>query len=192
MNALIGGDVCVSIFGHVYGTGALSFPVGARVLEVGCAEADWMTPMLAERPDLQIVGIDWRKCDRPGLVIRGDVLTVDFAPGSFDVAVGISSIEHIGLGHYEQDPLDVDGDIRCMERIAYWLKPGGWAYLDVPYEAAYHVHGTSHRAYDDPALASRLVVPGLTERKRWYATLESNGALTSGVGSVVAVQLERP
>lgn len=127
-----------------------------------------MTPMLAERPDLQITGIDWRPCERPGRVIRGDVLAVNFLPESFDAVVGISSIEHIGLGHYNADPLDEDGDRRCMERVARWLKPGGWVYADVPYGPEYHVEGTSHRVYDEAALDARLIAPGLTRSATWY------------------------
>ena len=161
------GDPCLSIFAHIYATGALVFPLQARVLEVGCAEADWVTPMLELRPDLQVTGIDWRAADRPGTVIRGDVLVHDFPAESFDVMVGISSIEHIGLGHYDEDPLDVDGDQHCMARVARWLKPGGWVYLDVPYGPTYTVHGTEYRAYDEATLAARLA-PGLQVTGRWY------------------------
>ncbi|MEY4377558.1 MAG: hypothetical protein RJB26_2108 [Pseudomonadota bacterium] len=164
------GDLCLSIFADVYATGALVFPPNARVLEIGCAEADWQTPMLALRPDLQITGVDWRKAKRPGTTIQGDILTQDFAPGSFDVVVGISSIEHIGLGHYEADPKYLDGDVTCMADVAQWLAPGGWAYLDIPYNAAgYEVLNTEARIYDDRALAERLTPLGLREAGRWYA-----------------------
>ena len=165
------GDICVSMFGAVYATGALVFPQGARVLEVGCAEGDWQTPMLAARPDLRITGIDWRDVEpRPGACVRGDVLTHDWPKASFDVMVGISSIEHIGLGHYDDDPLDEDGDRHCMERVARWLAPGGWAYLDVPYADAYSVEGTSHRVYNRAAFLDRLIVPSLRLHHTWYAT----------------------
>lgn len=166
-----GGDGCLEIWARCYATGTFDFPLGARVLEIGCAEADWMTPMLALRPDLQITGIDWRACRRPGTVIQGDVLTQDWPAASFDAVVGVSSIEHLGLGHYEGDPLDVDGDRHGMERVAQWLTPGGWVYLDVPYASSYRVDGTACRLYDDAALATRLIVPGLTERQRWPAAV---------------------
>jgi SAM-dependent methyltransferase len=162
----------LSLWADAYATGTYDFPPQARVLEVGCAEADWITPMLALRPDLVITGIDWRKCTRPGTVIQGDVLTQEFPDASFDVMVGVSSMEHIGLGHYDQDPLDVDGDVHAMARVVRWLKLGGWVYLDVPYEpAGYRVEGTSHRVYDDAALQARLL-PGLTIRQRWLSTTE--------------------
>ena len=131
-----------------------------------------MTPMLAMRPDLQITGIDWRAEARPAPTIHGDVLTHDFSPDSFDAIVGISSFEHIGLGHYDNDPKDVDGDRHCLARVARWLKPGGWVYGDVPYSESYRVHGTEYRAYDDDAVSSRLI-QGLTAHGRWYTTWQA-------------------
>lgn len=163
-----GTDGCLSIFGQVYATGALVFPHQAPVLEIGCAEADWMTPMLVLRPDLQITGIDWRACERPGAVVHGDILTQDWPAESFDVVIGISSIEHIGLGHYDQDPLDAEGDRRCMARVARWLKPGGWIYADVPYGDTFHVVGTSHRVYSEAALLDRLCPRPLVMTRLWY------------------------
>lgn len=176
-----GGDGCLSIFRDVWATGALVFPSGARVLEIGCAEADWMTPMLAERPDLNLTGIDWRRCPRPGTVIHGDVLTQTFPAASFDAVVGISSIEHIGLGHYSDDPLDPEGDRHCLEKVVSWLTPGGWVYADVPYDpTGFRVHGTEYRTYDDAAIADRLIVPGLRQVGAWYVTgTEPTKLLTS-------------
>jgi SAM-dependent methyltransferase len=166
----VSNDSCVSLFGAVWDTGIVPLPQGAKVLEIGCAEGDWQTPMLTARPDLQIAGIDWRACERPGTVIRGNVLTHDFPAASFDAVVCVSSIEHIGLGHYDADPLDPDGDRHAAERAVRWLKPGGYFYADVPYGLTYSVEGTSHRVYDDAALRSRLLVPGLIERRRWFSS----------------------
>lgn len=170
------GDRCLSIFRHVYDTGALVFPENASVLEIGCAEADWIGPMLEARPDLQITGIDWRPITRAGTVVRGDVLTYDFPAASFDAVVGISSVEHIGLGHYDNDPLDVDGDRHCLERVVTWLKPGGFVYADVPYlPLGYRVHGDEYRGYDRQAIRERLIVPGLTLEQTWFASWRDEG-----------------
>lgn len=168
------GDRCLSIFGAVYASGALVFPPNAQVLEIGCAEADWMTPMLALRPDLHITGIDWRASgERPGTVYRGNVLTQDFPEASFDAIVGISSVEHIGLGHYESDPIDRDGDVHAMQRAVRWLKPGGWVYADVPYNTTYRVCGTEYRAYDADALKTRLMGP-LRQTGQWFFTWQGH------------------
>jgi len=166
------GDSCLSIWSDAYASGRITFPPAARVLEIGCAEADWQSPMLAMRPDLQITGIDWRACTRPGTTIQGDVLRHDFPDASFDAVVGISSIEHIGLGHYNADPTHAAGDILTMGRALRWLKPGGWAYLDVPYNThGYLVLNTEARVYDDKALRDRLVPDGFREEARWFADI---------------------
>ncbi len=152
------GDVCLNIFTLFYPQ-YVDFPSGGRVLEIGCAEADWLTPMKATRPDLHLTGIDVRDCKRPGadVLIQGDVLTHEFPAGAFEAVVFISSLEHIGLTHYG-DPADADGDLATMQRVHRWLKPGGVVYFDVPWnpEPGYAVVGTSHRVYDQRTLVTRL------------------------------------
>jgi hypothetical protein len=64
-----GRDLCLSFWSQAMDSGWIYFPQHARVLEIGCAEADWQTPMLALRPDLQITGVDWRAVARPGVTL---------------------------------------------------------------------------------------------------------------------------
>src|SRR6185503_14384694 len=129
-----GNDLCLTFFRLAWPK-LFDFNPGAKVLEIGCAEADWLTPMKATRPDLHLTGIDWRGCKRPGAdaLMRGNVLEQSFERRCFDAVVLISALEHIGLGHYEKDPTDADGDIACMRRVWQWLKPGGFVYFDVPW-----------------------------------------------------------
>ena len=160
-----GGDMCLGFWASAWNSGAVTFPPNAFVLEIGCAEANWITPMLRERPDLVIQGVDWRACERKGAhsVVTGNVLEMDNRT-PFDAIVSVSAIEHIGLGSYNNDPKDPDGDTKTM-RLAYkWLKPGGWMYLDVPYRPTgpYSVN-SNFRAYDEAAIRSRLIVPGFEE-----------------------------
>ncbi len=156
------GDLCLGFFAECYTPALMPLREGAAVLEIGCAEADWMSAMLATRPDLQLTGIDWRAAKRPGTVVQADVLTHEFPPARFDAVVSISTIEHIGLSAYGGDPRDPDGDVKTVQRVASWLKPGGWFYFDVPFrDRVFEIHET-FRAYNWPALAKRyLSVPGL-------------------------------
>jgi hypothetical protein len=59
----------------------------------------------------------------------------------------ISTLEHIGLGRYG-DPLDVDGDIRCMREVWRVLHPGGHLVLTIPYGYPTVVFNL-HRIYDE-------------------------------------------
>lgn len=164
-----GGDMCLAFFAQAYEESWTSFPPGASVLEIGCAEADWQTPMRAKRSDLQMTGIDWREVKRVGTTVRGDVMLLDTFPrASFDAIVSISAIEHIGLGAYDEDPILASGDTVAMVNAHYWLKPGGWMYLDVPYRpnGPFEVH-SNFRAYNEKALQERLIdLPGFTVKHR--------------------------
>ena len=163
---------------------------GAAVLEIGCAEADWLGYFAQLRPDVRLTGIDWRPTT---LGIRGDVLSYDFPAESFDAVVSISAIEHIGLGAYDHDPVDPDGDTHAVERAWGWLKPGARLYFDVPYRPVgpYSVN-TNFRAYDPEAFRHRLVDPIVRASpqtlERWRAEFSACG----GDAPYLAVVWEKP
>ena len=158
MSYAAGTDVCLGFWKQAWEDGWMDFPPDARVLELGCAEADWQTPMLAIRPDLQITGIDVRPCTRPGLTIQGDILAQDFGPAAFDGIVAVSHLEWVGIGHYA-DPSYDEADVREMALCAEWLRPGGWMYLDVPHRPNGPDPTTKFRAYTDPMIRERIVEP---------------------------------
>jgi len=154
-----------------------TFPQGAHVFELGCAEADWLTPMKEARPDLHLTGLDQRSVSRKGadVVILGDVMTAEIPPYSFDCIVSVSTVEHIGLGGYG-DPLHEDGDAIAMERMASWIKPTGWIYFDVPYrpDGPYEVMKGKWRTYDEAQLQARLLTHW-RERSRKIFTCGGDG-----------------
>jgi SAM-dependent methyltransferase len=172
--AKAGMDLCVGFLDCCLDCGDFDFPQHARVLEVGCAEADTVAYLKERRPDLHITAIDWREVERPKAdkLVRGDVLRYTFPPASFDCIVAVSTVEHIGLGAYG-DPVDVDGDTHAMTRMASWVRPHGLIYVDVPYrpEGVYTVN-ENYRAYDDASVFTRLVVPSLT--RVFYRSFDVN------------------
>lgn len=162
-------DSCGQFFSTCLRTFAPRIPATARVLEIGCAEFNWLTGAAEAWPEMTFTGIDWRGMKHAGAatVIKGDVMTHAFPPASFDWIVSISAIEHVGLGHYSADPRREDGDTVAMTRAYDWLTPGGWLYFDVPYNPAkYEVVRTSHRVYDDAAVVDRLIA-GKPWRLAW-------------------------
>lgn len=65
---------------------------------------------------------------------RIEIQTVDEYMKSaqkFDAIVSISSIQHDGLGRYN-DPLNPKGDIIAMDTFKSMLRPGGYLFLSVP------------------------------------------------------------
>jgi hypothetical protein len=153
------GDMCMGFFKAFYDAGRLpELPPGARVLELGCAEADWLRQMKEVRPDLHLTGIDARDHGRPHADrhIVGDIFTATFEPAEFDAIVAISVLHWAGNGHYGDAKLDM-GDRTMMARARHWIKPTGWMYLDVAYNADGHlVRPAGLRAYSDASLRERL------------------------------------
>lgn len=164
-----GGDSCVDFFTACLQASTIDLPSTAHVLEVGCGEFDWLTPASAAWPEMTFDGIDWR-CKKPHpnprvTRIQGNVLVSDQYPHeTFDWVVAISTIEHIGLGHYAQDPLDSEGDVHALANIWRWLKPGGWLLFDVPFDpTGSRKIGTECRVYDQADIGRRLWTASLTQ-----------------------------
>lgn len=150
----------------------LTLPDDAAVLELGCAETDWLERMHAQNPHYRLTGVD---IHAPGnrwpFVKAGSAMDARlFAPESFDAIVLLGALEHFGLGFYG-DPVDDDGDTKTMVNIARWLKPGGWVYFDVPCQPTYSVRPNRHfRDYAPSSVQERLIAPsGLIERCRGYS-----------------------
>ena len=165
------GDGCALFFGRYLKAANPDVPAGGKVLEIGCSEFDWLTPASKRWPDAEFTGVDWRnppdanKRGPRAQAVHGNALDPDLFPARyFDLIVSLSAIEHMGLGHYNEDPLDVDGDTHAIANAVRWLKIGGWLLFDVPYNPAeYRVVDTSHREYNDDALWQRLWIDPLCQ-----------------------------
>lgn len=164
-----GKDLCLGFFREFWDEGAIEIPQGGRVLEIGCAEADWLTPMKATRPDLHLTGTDQRDHPaRPGadLLVRGNVMDQTLFPQwTFDAIIAVSVLEHVGVGRYG-DPVDECGDIRAMANLRHWLKPNGVLYFDVPWRP--WGPSTPFRQYNETDLQNRLLLGWRIERRREF------------------------
>ena len=183
-----GDDECAQFFTQCLKVCPPRIPANATVLEIGCSEFNWMQPAAQAWPEMSFIGVDWREGEdaEDGHIVRkrADIRDATlFASHTFDWIVSISAIEHIGLGHYDHDPIDPDGDVIAIANAFRWLKPGGWLMFDVPYHPRrYEVIGTSHREYNDDALVSRLWLKPLelayaTAKWHWTGYVVPRGPL---------------
>jgi Caenorhabditis protein of unknown function, DUF268 len=92
----------------------------------------------------------------PEIITSVSVDTVgSLGPGTFDMIVSFSGIEHDGLGRYG-DPIHPHGDVRAMRDFYYHLRPGGMLFLAVPTCGQDDVVFPWHRMYG-PVRLPRLL-----------------------------------
>jgi SAM-dependent methyltransferase len=107
-----------------------------RVLDLGSANAEslYLDALLELAP--AAVGFDLAPAEIPGLDLRrGDLRRLPFQPGSFDVVLCISTLEHVGSS---QEPYGVEADGRAggipeaLAEIRRVLSADGYALVTVP------------------------------------------------------------
>jgi SAM-dependent methyltransferase len=129
-----------------------------------------VVPMLFRLADTEIISVDLTHHNtvlKFGVrYVQGDCCNTGLPSASADVVSLISTLEHVGLGRYG-DPLNVKGDIRCMEEAWRVLRPGGHVVLTIPYGFPTVVFNL-HRIYDEGRfqMVTRGFVPVLIEYSR--------------------------
>lgn len=171
------------------------------ILEVGCMES-YVSNILAELGN-RVTGVDLRNYGAGHAHIEGghgpnytfmrkDIntsLCAVFLPEIFDVAVSLSAIEHFGLGTYSEGPVNHFYDVIAMHNIWRLLRPGGLAYISVPYGRAFCEWGMDWRVYDAQALEGRIVQDFKVEDKQFFvASGEAKGFIPrSGSGPQMSI-----
>lgn len=159
-----GGDPAISLFTAAVERFNLTFPMGSRILELGCAETDWLERMHQLDPSFDLVGVDARRHERAGgrgiRILEGSAMDPHlFEPESFDRIVLLGALEHFGLGFYG-DPVHEQGDLITMWNVTRWLRPGGFVYFDVPCQPTFRIAENRHfRMYAPRDVAGHLLLP---------------------------------
>lgn len=108
---------------------------GERVLDFGCTGSD--LPLALAGMGYEVTGIDLRPYpfDHPNLdFIQTNIL--DWGGKPFDAIVAVSSLEHVGLDAYGQEP--DSGELqKVADRLQDLLKPDGRLLLTVPFGRPY-------------------------------------------------------
>jgi SAM-dependent methyltransferase len=126
-----------------------SIPKDSKILLVGCAGDPLSTilPALGYETyglDVKHVSIKYPKFH----FIRGDIRKTNFPDNHFDVAVAVSTIEHIGVLEGDRG-----GDKKAIEEIMRILKPGGLCLVTCPITSKAKLT-TYERVYDPAQLES--------------------------------------
>jgi SAM-dependent methyltransferase len=166
---------------------------GARILDFGSTESTVALSLASMGYEAVALDLHPYPFSHPNLtVVESRLETWEPEPQSFDAILCISTIEHVGLGWYGDEPQPEGGDRRALERLGEWLKPDGVIVLTVPYGAA----GTDEvqRTYDEQTLDA--LFDGWTIEDRTVAVQEESGMWTIGDGAAsekaVAMLIARP
>ena len=109
-----------------------------NVLDIGGIGAGPIQDLTAEllRRGSIVTEVDIEKTsfEHPNLTcIETNILTTDFEPDSFNTILAIHVMQHIGnKWKGKNDIFDNAGDVKCIEQIYKWLKPGGMAFIETP------------------------------------------------------------
>jgi ubiquinone/menaquinone biosynthesis C-methylase UbiE len=131
---------------------------------------------------------------------QSNAADLPFPDASFDVAVSLSTIEHIGLDWYA--PINAEStDHGAMAELLRVLKPGGRLLLTVPFGRP--VTTRVHRVYDSARLDALLqpfrrveTLYGARDENCWSITRDGKEAermdSAQRVSAVALVVAERP
>jgi SAM-dependent methyltransferase len=139
-------------------------PEGSSILDFGGYES--ILPLSLSALGYQVTVLDQRPYPfrHPRLRTVCADLFADPPPldRQFDLVMSISTIEHLGLGHYAEQARP-DGDREGVERLWNLVQPGGRLVASVPAGRPSEQRG--YRVYDEARLRSTF--PCAT-RVRWY------------------------
>lgn len=176
-------------------------PAPAGVLDLGCAEST--NPLEMAGLGYRVVGVDLRPVAlaHPSFaVVRADAARLPFADASFDVAVSLSTIEHVGLDWYAEAGRAAS-DERAVGEVARVLRPGSRFILTLPFGE--DAQTPVQRIYGPDRLA-KLLAPlrraetlyGLRDGLCWSVTADADRAAQvrsmDRVNAVALVVAEKP
>jgi SAM-dependent methyltransferase len=156
-------------------------PEDRRVLDFGAYES--LFPLTLSALGHEVMVLDQRPY--PFKAPRLTNVTADLFKGiplpaeSFDLVISISTIEHLGLGTYDDVQIP-DGDRLGVERLWRLVRPGGRLMATVPAGRPGVQRG--YRTYDEARL--RTVFPGLVTTQ-WFSKDHRAGAWSPSTADAV-------
>jgi SAM-dependent methyltransferase len=188
------------ILEHIYVHTHLPRPP-ARLLDLGCSESTNAIEMASL--GFEVVGVDLRclPLSHPNFtMVQANLADMPFEDESFDVAVALSTIEHVGLGWYTEEERG-SSDEQVIAEVLRLLKPGGRFIVTTPFgrRTVTPVHRIYDRARLDQMLHGFRVVDkgyGIRDGDAWFHTLDERRAEqvdgAERVSAVCLMVLEKP
>ena len=173
----------------------------ARLLDLGCSESTNALEMASL--GFEVVGVDLRSLPlrHPNFtMIQANLANLPFDDESFDAAVALSTLEHVGLGGYNKEECG-SSDEQVVAEIFRVLKHGGRFLVTTPFGR--RTVTPMQRIYDRPQLDHLLrdfrVVErayGIRDGDAWSCTLDEQRAEqvdgSERVSAVCLLVLEKP
>lgn len=182
----------------------LPYPFHGRVLDVGCRESEIIFQLASLGYEAWGIDIRPQLVSFPGIhYVEDDVCRHPFPAGYFDVAIALSTVEHIGLHGYANTNYDADGDLHALQAVRRTLDPNGRLILTVPFGR----RGQTlwYRVYDHQALQDLLTHAGFkTETEDYWrqqgigwtpgtwVVAEQTDSLSEDTAHALACVLARP
>lgn len=150
-------------------------PVGASVLDVGAAESTVALSLASL--GYRVTALDPRgyPLEHPNLKVAPTAVEAwPCDPASFDAAVCLSTVEHLGLSAYGEGGLDESADVAALKRLRGLLKPRGLLVLTTPF-GKWSIDANTRR-YDADNLACLL--DGWTVEQQVFVGCDDSGIWT--------------
>jgi len=148
----------------------VSLPRRSRVLDLGCTES--ALPLYCAGLGYQVTGFDFREYPyrHPNLkFVSGDLTKLPFENTAFDAVIAVSTIEHVGIGFYD-DPQEVQAaDKKAVEEASRVLKSGGIFILTVPFG---QLTTSEHQRVYDLKTLKELLKAFTIEETRFFKSID--------------------
>lgn len=126
------------ILEHPFTFAALAdVPTGSRILDIGGGESTVAASLASFGYDVTVIEPRGYAFEHPNLTVFEGPIEDFSSVAPFDVVILLSTIEHLGLGHYDKEPKrNINADREAMLIVADLISPMGKLILTTPFGPA--------------------------------------------------------